>query len=97
MEKYLNVTLSNTTMMALFVHISCMIERIIRNQTLETPPNNFKETAQSLETIKNIRRSLRLLEKIYNIKIPITEIKYIYDLIFDTQNSNLEITNTEDF
>lgn len=97
MDKYLNVTLSNTTMMALFVHISCMIERIIRNQTLETPPNNFKETAQSLETIKNIRRSLRLLEKIYNIKIPITEIKYIYDLIFDTQNSNLEITNTEDF
>lgn len=97
MEKYLNVTLSNTTMMALFVHISCMIERIIRNQTLETPPNNFKETVQSLEAIKNIRRSLRLLERIYNIKIPITEIKYIYDLIFDTQNSNLEITNTEDF
>ena len=74
-----------------------MIERIIRNQILETPPNNFKETVQSLEAIKNIRRSLRLLERIYNIKIPITEIKYIYDLIFDTQNSNLEITNTEDF
>ena len=97
MDKYLNVTLSNTTMMALFVHISCMIERIIRNQMLETPPNNFKETAQSVKTIKNIRRSLRQLERIYNIKIPITEIKYIYDLIFDTQNSNLEITNTEDF
>lgn len=97
MNKYLNVMLSNTTMISLFVHISCMIERIIRNQTLETPPNNFNETTKSLQGIENIKKSLQPLEKIYNIKIPITEIKYIYDLIFDTQNSNLEINNTEDF
>lgn len=97
LNKYLQISLSNQTVMALYVHISCMIERIIRNQTLETNPSNFKLTSKNQQNLKNIKDSLKSLEKIYNIKIPLTEIKYIHELIFNTENNSLETGETEGF
>lgn len=97
LNKYLQISLSNQTIMALYVHLSCMIERIIRNQTLETNPSKYKPTPQNQKNLNNIKNSLRSLEKIYNIKIPLTEIKYINELIFNTENNSLETEEIEDF
>ncbi|MDF7683240.1 sigma 54-interacting transcriptional regulator [Lactobacillus sp. ESL0679] len=87
LNSYMEIRLSNQTVMALYVHVSCMIERIIRNQSLNNNPINFKEDENSKRQVEYIRISLSQLEKIYNIKIPLTEIKYIYELIFNTEEN----------
>lgn len=86
LDKYLNTRLSNQIVMALYVHISCMIERIIRNQSLENGPQNFKNNSEDQKGMEYIQSSLRPLEEIYNIKIPLTEIQYIYELVHNTGN-----------
>lgn len=83
MNNYLNKRLSNQTTMALYVHISCMIERIIRNQSLENSPRNFIDSKEKEKGIETIKLALHPLEEIYNIKIPKTELKYIYELVFN--------------
>lgn len=86
LNKYLDTRLSNQTVMALYVHISCMIERIIRNQSLENSPQNFKNNSEGQRGMGYIQASLQPLEEIYNIKIPLTEIQYIYELVFNIEN-----------
>lgn len=83
MNNYLNKRLSNQTTMALYVHISCMIERIIRNQSLENSPRNFTDSKEKEKGIETIKLALHPLEEIYNIRIPKTELKYIYELVFN--------------
>ena len=86
LNKCLDKRLSNQTVMSLYVHISCMIERIIRNQSLENGPRDFQEDQNNKKGMADIRMALKPLEEIYNIKIPLTEIQYIYELVFNSGN-----------
>ena len=86
LNKCLDKRLSNQTVMSLYVHISCMIERIIRNQSLENGPRDFQEDQNNKKGMADIRMALKPLEEIYNIKMPSTEIQYIYELVFNSGN-----------
>ncbi|WEV51536.1 sigma 54-interacting transcriptional regulator [Lactobacillus sp. ESL0731] len=96
-DEYLDTRLPNQTIMALYVHISCMIERIIRNQVLEIEPIDFKIDKNSQDNFNYIKKALHLLEQVYNIKIPLVEVEYIYELIFKTKNNQLDYTKDDDF
>lgn len=87
---FMNVNLSNKTKMALYVHLSCMIERIIRNQALDKGPINFEEDDNVTKCLEYIRQALSVLENAYSIKIPLNEVKYIYELIFNSEKSKNE-------
>ena len=86
LNNYLTPRLPNQIVMALYVHVSCMIERIIRNQSLENSPRNFHDSPKKRQGMAVIHSSFAPLEEIYNIKIPLTEIAYIYELIFNSGN-----------
>lgn len=96
MNVFMSVELSNQTRMALYVHLSCMIERIIRNQALDSKPANFEGDN---EKVKYIQQSLEPLEEIYNIRIPLIEVEYIYELVFssDSNLTEIDMINTDDF
>lgn len=83
LERYLNRKMNNNQKLSLYVHISCMIERLIRNQQMTTFPHdeNFIENKDKIINI--VKTAFNSIEMLYNINIPIEEVYYIYSI---TQN-----------
>lgn len=81
MEEALNSVFANKTKISLYIHISCLIERLIKKEPMETY-ENLEEFKQCQKTfIKIIKNCFSVIEQIYRVKIPETEIGYIYDII----------------
>jgi sigma-54 dependent transcriptional regulator of gfr operon len=74
-----NIQLSNKTRMALYVHVSCLIERLIRNEPITT--YDWSTTSCDTELKDNIQQAFSVMEALYSVKIPDSEIGYIYDII----------------
>ncbi|MDV7748257.1 sigma 54-interacting transcriptional regulator [Enterococcus faecium] len=81
LESSLKYKLNTTQKINLYVHLSCMIERLVRNQPINTFPNIKQFKVEYKEDIRFIRKSLINLERLYNIEIPIEEIGYIHNIL----------------
>ena len=77
----MNKRLTNDKKVALYVHVSCMVERLIRQAPIENYPNieEFKQCQK--EMIILIRKAFSVIEDIYNVKMNVAEIGYIYDYL----------------
>ncbi len=75
-------SLTNSQKIALYVHISCLIERLIRNMPIE----NYDGVEYLLQCHKKeislIKKAFSVIEKDYSVKIPLSELSYIYDILF---------------
>lgn len=82
--------LNNEKKIALLVHISCLVERLIRHEEIDVYPNleNFIECQKDM--IKTIENSFSVIEKIYNVKINLPEIGFIYDILMYQSTENTE-------
>lgn len=80
-ESKLNIKLKARTILGLYVHISCMIERLITNKQVE----NYKDCDEFIEKEKNFikvcKESFSVVKNKYGVEIPIEEIGYIFDYI----------------
>lgn len=89
LEVIMKKRLNNEKKIALLVHISCLVERLIRHQEIQTYHNleDFKECQKDM--IKIIRNAFSVIENIYNVKINLPEIGFIYDILMcpDTENA----------
>ncbi|EHI99227.1 PTS system transcriptional activator [Clostridium sp. DL-VIII] len=78
LEEELNIMLSNTSILKLFIHMSCMIERIL-----------FKENTlrgmkiDDVNMANKIKNMLSSIEVLFNIEIKDDEIYYISEIIKD--------------
>lgn len=81
LQKTLNIKLENKTIIALYVHISYLIERLVKKNPINTHDelNIFME--KHIEFIKVVKESFNIVEKHYSVEIPVAEIAYIYDFI----------------
>lgn len=81
LEVLLNKRISNDKKLSLYIHMSCLIERLIRQAPIETHPNlnNFQKSQNKI--IEIIKQAFNSLEKIYNVQINLPELIYIYDII----------------
>ena len=83
--------LANPTKMAVYVHVSCLIERLIRNTPIDT--YNFIEEGQKdirqTESFENIKRAFSVIEEIYSVKIPESEVGYIYDIVIQSASISI--------
>ncbi|GIO21662.1 sigma 54-interacting transcriptional regulator [Oceanobacillus sp. J11TS1] len=88
LEILMNKRLTNDKKVALFVHISCLVERLIRHAPIERYPDidNFIKCQSNMIDI--IKESFSVIEETYNVKINIAEIGYIYDYIVAETASN---------
>ncbi len=81
LEIRLNKRLSNDKKVALYVHVSCLVERLIRQAPIENYANLADFEQCQKEMIKYIKEAFSVIEDIYNVKITTAEIGYIYDYI----------------
>lgn len=80
LEETTHMTLTNNQQATLYVHISSLIERLIRNEpALQYQPDNV---AQRTVGLTQIQRSLTKIESSYGVQIKDGELNYLYDIIF---------------
>lgn len=82
LEKLLTHKFTNNQKLSLYVHLSCMVERLIRNQPIETAPNRPEFLHQKDKFINIIKTACGSLEELYNINITENEIQYIFDIVY---------------
>lgn len=81
LEVVMNNRLPNNKKISLYVHVSCMVERLIRQEQIKDYPN-LKEFLQcQKESIDKIKKAFSVIERTYNVKINPAEIGYIYDIL----------------
>lgn len=74
--------LSNQKKMSLIFHLSCLIERLIRQTPIETYPDLEKFVSAHDREIAEVYDDFRELESIYSIKIPVSELAYIHNILY---------------
>lgn len=90
-EEIMDITIGNDKKLILYVHISCLIERLIRNEPIE----NYSGVEQCQEkALEGIKLAFSVIEKDYSVNIPKSEMGYIYDILFQKTD---EITDPDDF
>ena len=60
---------------------NCLTERLIRNSAIEDYPEKDKFQKIHKKEIRQIQAAFSVIEKTYSVKIPISEIGYIYDIL----------------
>lgn len=81
LEIRLKRRISNARKIGLYVHVSCLVERLIRQSPIEVYANLDEFEQCQKEMINTIKESFSVIEKLYNVKINTAEIGYIYDYI----------------
>jgi sigma-54 dependent transcriptional regulator, gfr operon transcriptional activator len=72
---------SNATRISMYVHLSCLIERLVTQRPIDSYPNLETFNQQQEEFIQVVRQAFESIEKTYSITIPLAEIGYIYDMV----------------
>ncbi|MFL0252731.1 sigma 54-interacting transcriptional regulator [Clostridium neuense] len=81
LEYLLGINIKNAVKVSLYVHISCLLERLIRKNPILDYPNltEFKKCQQNF--IKISKKAFSVLEDLYGVNFNEAEIGYIYDII----------------
>ena len=91
LEVQLNRSISNPKKLALYVHVSCLIERLIRQMPIETYQGLEKWKQCQKEGLSAIKSAFSVIEEHYSVMIPNSEIAYIYDILSeDTEFLSIE-------
>ena len=77
----LDETFSNHTCFGLYVHICCLIERLVTMREITDYGNKEAFEAEHREFIEHIHHAFHDVEAYYHISINVEEIGYIYDYI----------------
>lgn len=91
LEVIMGERLPNNKKVALYVHISCLVERLIRQAPIKEYIKLDEFVQCQKVMINNIKKAFSGLEEIYNVKINMAEVGYIYDIL------SAPIEDSEDF
>ena len=72
---------SGRTIIGLYLHISCLIERLVIGKAPAQYPDLETFTHSQTEFIRTVQDSFASVCKAYNIVLPVSEIGYLYDYI----------------
>jgi sigma-54 dependent transcriptional regulator of gfr operon len=81
LENQMRRKLPNDKKIALFVHVSCMIERLIRKSPITEYPNLEEFERKHTKEIKLIKSAFSVLEENYSVQMTMAEVGYIYNII----------------
>ena len=80
-EAQLGLRITSNVKVGLYLHISCLIERLIINKTVAPYDKLDELQREHQDFIDVIRKSFAEVERIYNVSIPLSEIGYLYEYI----------------
>ncbi|EHI3123224.1 PRD domain-containing protein [Salmonella enterica] len=81
LEMLIKKRLENQKKINLYVHVSCMLERLIRQAPVDNIPEHEQLQQCQKELLCMIQNAFSVIEDIYSVTIPLSEIRYIYDII----------------
>ncbi|GGP07743.1 sigma 54-interacting transcriptional regulator [Oceanobacillus neutriphilus] len=81
LEMLLNQKIPNDKKIGLYVHTSCLIERLIRHEPIEIYQNIDELMKCQRNEIEIIKEAFSVIASVYSVEINIAEIGYIYDYI----------------
>ena len=81
LQNRMKVHLSNKICLGLYMHVCCLIERLILHQDIEIYPNIEEFIAKQNTFISHVKDSFKEIEYYYKVQIPTEEIGYIFDYI----------------
>ena len=82
LQNILHKRFKNRTCFGLYVHICCLVERLVTRQAISNfTDQDFKEKHQ--EFIDQVNISMKEVKTYYNVEIPDEEIEYIYNYIIN--------------
>ncbi|MCY1713402.1 sigma 54-interacting transcriptional regulator [Caproiciproducens galactitolivorans] len=81
LQQLMGKKLSGETILGIYVHLSCLVERLVTKNQLETHLDleGFESSQQLF--IKQMKESFSVITNHYGVEIPVSEIAYIYDYI----------------
>lgn len=81
MEEKLGLKISNNKRFLLYLHASCMVERILRKEDVDMQEDIKEFVQREKRKIEIIRYAFSEIEKEYTIKISDLEIRLIFDIV----------------
>ncbi len=72
----------NKTKVGLYIHICCLIERLITERYVVNYKNIDKFQSEHKDFILSVKECFRKVEKYYSVSIPISEVAYLHDYIY---------------
>ncbi|GMA08181.1 transcriptional antiterminator [Tetragenococcus halophilus subsp. flandriensis] len=82
LERRLTLRLSNARKVAIYVHVACMVERLIRHAEITDFPNLEQFAFEHEKEIRVIQDIFSVLEPVYSVTIPLEETCYIYNILY---------------
>lgn len=91
LEERLGQRISNDRKLALYVHVSCLVERLIRNVPIEVYSGFDRLQECHEKELRDIKEAFSVIEKVYSVNIPDSELSYVHDVLVE----NTEYINDE--
>ncbi|MGM0158069.1 sigma-54 dependent transcriptional regulator, gfr operon transcriptional activator [Enterococcus sp. AZ191] len=85
LELRLATDISTPKKIALYVHVSCLIERLIRQIPIENYHGQEMISKCQKEMFDSIKEAFSVIEEHYSVKIPTSEVAYIYDILINIE------------
>lgn len=79
-QNTLGFTFNNNLTLGLYVHLSCMIERLVMRNEITHYKNLTEFNSQHGKFITMVNHSFQQLKNLYNVALPVAEIGYIHDI-----------------
>ncbi|MFR6673907.1 MAG: sigma 54-interacting transcriptional regulator [Enterococcus avium] len=83
------IQLSNAKKLALYVHVSCLIERLIRNVPIEIYEGYADLYQCQKERLERIKQAFSVIERVYSVTIPDSELAYIFDIVYKNTDTSM--------
>ncbi|MDF2882351.1 MAG: hypothetical protein K0R54_2908 [Clostridiaceae bacterium] len=81
LERELGFKFQNDLKISLYIHISCMVERLVVKDPIMTYKDITGFEQCHVHFVNFVRKAFSVIEQFYKVKIPISEIGFIYDSI----------------
>ncbi|EAA1638229.1 sigma-54-dependent transcriptional regulator [Salmonella enterica] len=79
-QSTLGFSFNNNLIISLYVHLSCMIERLVMRNEITHYKNMTEFNERHGEFIAMVNHSFQRLKILYNVALPVAEIGYIHDI-----------------
>ena len=80
LQKYVGVHFSNRTCFALYVHICCLIERLVVSRNAEYDPS-LDFLHEHKDFVGYVKKAFKQVEDFYGVDIPTEEMIHIYNYV----------------
>lgn len=96
MEEELNRRFFGQTTVGLYIHMSCMIERLVTKEPIKNREgiDEFEKTQKRF--IEIVRKSFLKTCNHYGVELPLSEISYLYDYIREDKKTSREVSDFEE-